>query len=104
MEENNLVCGFADDSLVILTKATIDIFLKQKNPGDLIALYSFYYYTSKWQHTNQPKCTTEYVAKGLHWNRSKVAKVKKQLMEFGLIEDVRMIDEQTKKDNFREDV
>jgi len=97
MEENNLVCGFADDSLVILTKATIDIFLKQENPGDLIALYSFYYYTSKWQHTNQPKCTTEYVAKGLHWNRSKVAKVKKQLMEFGLIEDVRMIDEQTKK-------
>lgn len=88
---------FIENQLVILTKQTLDIFLKQENPSELIALYTFYYYTAKWQATNQPKCTTDYVAKALHWNRNKVSKVKKQLLEFGLIEDVRTIDSKTKK-------
>ena len=88
--------NFIENSLVILTKYTLDVFLQQKNPSELISLYTFYYYTAKWQQTNQPKCTTSYAAKGLHWNRSKVAKVKKQLLEFGLIEDVRLVDPKTK--------
>lgn len=89
--------NFIENELVILTKQTLDIFLKQDNPADLIALYTFYYYTAKWQCTNQPKCTTEYAAKGLGWGVQKVRKVKKQLIEFGLIEDVRKVDEKTKK-------
>jgi hypothetical protein len=89
--------NFIENELVILTKQTLDIFLKQENPSELIALYTFYYYTAKWQQTNQIKCTTDYVAKGLHWNRHKVIKVKKQLIEFGLIEDARIVDENTKK-------
>jgi len=89
--------NFIENELVILTKQTLDIFLKQKNPSELISLYTFYYYTAKWQKTNQPKCTTEYVSKGLNWNRHKVIRVKKQLLEFGLIENVRIVDEKTKK-------
>lgn len=89
--------NFIENELVILTKQTLDIFLKQENPSELIALYTFYYYTAKWQHTNQIKCTTDYVAKGLHWNKHKVIRVKKQLLAFGLIEDARIVDETTKK-------
>lgn len=89
--------NFIENELIILTKQTLDIFLKQENPSELIALYTFYYYTAKWQQTNQIKCTTDYVAKGLHWNRHKVIRVKKQLLEFGLIEDARIVDETTKK-------
>ncbi len=88
---------FLENNLIILTKQTLDIFLKQENPSELISLYTFYYYTAKWQETNQPKCTTDYVAQGLHWNRHKVVKVKKQLLEFGLIEDVRIVDQETKR-------
>lgn len=89
--------NFIENELVILTKQTLDIFLKQKNPSELISLYTFYYYTAKWQHTNQPRCTTDYVSKGLNWSIQKVRKVKKQLIEFGLIEDARIVDEKTKK-------
>lgn len=89
--------NFIENELVILTKQTLDIFLKQENPAELISLYTFYYYTAKWQQTNQVKCTTDYVAKGLHWNRNKVIKIKKQLIEFGLIEDARIVDENTKR-------
>ncbi len=92
MEQN-----FIENELVILTKQTLDIFLRQKNPSELISLYTFYYYTAKWQHTNSPKCTTEYVAKGLHWCKDKVIRVKKQLLEFGLIENMRYVDPKTKK-------
>lgn len=80
--ENN----FIENEIMILTKQTLDIFLQQENPSELISLYTFYYYTAKWQKTNQPKCTTEYVSKVLHWSRTKVTKVKKQLIELGLIE------------------
>ncbi len=88
--------NFIENQLVILTKQTLDIFLKETNPAELIALYIFYYYTAKWQKTNQVKCTSSYVAKGLHWSESKVRKVKKQLIEFGLIQDVKTRDEQNK--------
>lgn len=89
MNEQN----FIENNLIILTKQTLDKFLEQDNPADLMALYTFYYYTAKWQGTNQPKCTTAYVANGLHWSENKVRKMKKQLIEFGLIEDVRVTDE-----------
>lgn len=92
MNEHN----FIEDCLIILTKQTLDKFLNEDNPSELIALYSFYYYTAKWQQTNQPKCTTAYVAKGLHWSENKVRSVKKQLLEFGLIEDIQQRDESQK--------
>lgn len=77
-----------ENELIILTKQTIDIFLKSDSPGDLLALYSFYYYAAKWQGTNQPKCTTSYAARGLKWSEAKVRKAKRDLMSLGLIEDI----------------
>ena len=48
-----------------LPKSLMDDFLKSKDYGDLLALYTFYYYTAKWQHTHQPRATTAYTAKGI---------------------------------------
>lgn len=91
MEQN-----FIENELIIFTKQTYDAFLKSDNPAELIALYSFYYYTAKWQKTNQPKCTTGYAANGLKWSESKIRKFKKELIDLGLIEDVALRDEHNK--------
>lgn len=88
--------GFIENNLIILTKQTLDYFLKQENPADLIALYSFYYYTAKWQKTNLPKCTTGYVSKGLKWAEAKVRKAKKVLIASGLIQDFQRKDKNNK--------
>lgn len=91
MEQN-----FIENELIIFTKQTYDAFLKSDNPAELIALYSFYYYTAKWQKTNQPKCTTGYAANGLKWSESKIRKFKKELIDLGLVEDVAIRDERNK--------
>lgn len=77
-----------ENELIIITKQTFDAFLRSDFPADLIALYNFYYYTAKWQETNQPKCTTGYTAEGLKWSEAKVRRAKKELMRLGLVEDV----------------
>lgn len=80
--------NFIENELIILTKQTLDIFLKENNPADLIALYTFYYYTAKWQNTNQAYCTDAYCQKGLHWGYERLNKAKKKLIEFELIEQI----------------
>ncbi len=72
---------------IVISKGLLDLLLKQDRPADLIALYTFYYYTAKWQQTNQPKATTKYVAKGLKWSESRVQSCKKVLLALNLIED-----------------
>ena len=86
---------FIEDNIIMLSKQTMDLFLKEKNAVELIALYSFYYYTAKWQKTNQPKATISYVAKALHWSQDKVRRIKKKLIELGLIEDARSVNTET---------
>gem|GEM_PF-2797081 len=80
---------------LVTSKITFDIFLKQENPAELIALYHFYYYTSKWQQTTTVKATTNYISSGLHWTTKKVIRIKKKLVELGFIEDVQKRDEAT---------
>ena len=87
---------FIEDNLIIISKQTSDLFLKQENPADVLSLYWLYYYTAKWQETNQPKCSTGYVAKGLNWSMEKVKRTKKVLIELGLIEDIRQTNQQGK--------
>lgn len=82
--------NFIENEFIILTKEILDIFLQQDNPSELISLYTFYYYTTKRQGINQPKFTTSYVANSLHWSENKVRKVKKQLIEIGLIDDIQI--------------
>jgi hypothetical protein len=96
MDEKIEIIDIADE-LIIIPKIIIDEFLKFKNPSELIALYSFYYYTAKWQKTNQPKCTTIYASNGLHWNKDKIIKVKNQLKAIGLVNDFKQIDQNTHK-------
>lgn len=85
---------------VVIPKATSDLFFKlsYKDRGDAVALYWFYYYTATWQKTTQPYCTDTFVVgldkerkerKGLGWNVSKVARVRKILEDIGLIKKIR---------------
>jgi len=72
---------------IVLSKPLLDILLEQENPADLIALYCFYYYTAKWQKTDQPRATSSYVMSGLKWGETRFIKAKRVLRELNLIED-----------------
>ncbi len=74
-------------------KATSIILKQDKYPKDkLLALYSFIYQTAIWQETSKIKATTKYIANGLGWTTSTVSKYKKALIELGLIEVVKKVD------------
>ncbi len=92
-KQHNLI----ENNILILSKQTMDLFLAQNDPASCIALYTFYYYTAKWQNTNQIKASINYTAKGIKWGEDKVRKYKKILIGLGLIEDVRNIDKETNK-------
>lgn len=76
-----------------ITKATIDILLKQEKASQLLALYLFYCYITCWQKSLQIKATTTYTAKGLKWSVLKVRRVKKRLIALGLLKDVKQRNE-----------
>lgn len=76
-------------NLIILPASTVSILLRQESAADLIALYLFYYYTAKWQKTNQPKATGEYCQNGLDMGFDRFNRAKKKLIELGLIESVK---------------
>ena len=84
MEDINLM-DIAEE-LLIVNKITIDKLFQLDNAADCIALYMLYYKTAKWQKTNQPKATDEYVRKCLKWGLAKIRKTKQTLQENGLIE------------------
>lgn len=73
---------------IVLSKHLLDILLKEKNYTNLLALYTFYYYTAKWQKTNQPRASIQYVSNGIGWGADKIISVKGQLKELGLVEDI----------------
>ena len=78
---------------IVLSKPLLDIMFSQEDPADIVALYVFYYYTAKWQQTDQIKATTNYTAAGLQWSRDRVRKVKNILRDLELIEDFQPKDE-----------
>lgn len=73
---------------IVLSKSIMDLLLQHKNYRDLLALYAFYYYTAKWQQTNQPRVTTEYAMVGTKLSYRCFRDAKKQLIELKLIEDI----------------
>lgn len=77
---------------IVIPKATIDLLLKEKEPLNLIGLYTFYYYVGIWQETNQPRAAASYVSEGLKIGKDKVIRLKKILIKLGLIKDVRVRD------------
>ena len=70
---------------LVISKSIIDLCLKEENPADLISLYTFYYYTAKWQKTNQIRATAGYCMQGLKFGESRFTKANKKLRELGLI-------------------
>lgn len=82
-----------EEEPIVLSKPLLDLLLKQTKPADLIALYSFYYYTAKWQRTNCPKATNSYIGTALKWSEEKVLKNKKTLIELKLIENIKVKNE-----------
>jgi len=72
----------------VISKQLSDLILKQEHPAELMALYWFYYYTAKWQRTDQPKATNLYVAKALRWSSRRVGTIGNKLEDLGLIKKV----------------
>ena len=81
---------------LVLSKSVIDLLLKCDKPADCIALYTFYYYTAKWQQTNTAKATQNYVMVALKWGEDRQANAKKELIDNGLIENITRRDYQGK--------
>lgn len=78
------------DNLIILPMNIINRILQLniKNKSDAISLYIFYYYTAKWQKTNQPKAVDKYSKKVLGMGKDRLSKAQKTLISLGLIERV----------------
>src|SRR5580765_702330 len=71
-----------------VTKVTIERILRlDRHRADALALYLFYAYTARWQHTNEVWATNSYVCQGLGWGVDKLKLVKRVLKELGLISD-----------------
>lgn len=77
-----------EEQITIVSTLTLHEIFKTKYGADAIALYMFYYYTAKWQKTNQPKATTNFCLKGLGWGEDRFKRAKKILRKCDLIEDV----------------
>ncbi|RKY68395.1 MAG: hypothetical protein DRP97_06355 [Candidatus Latescibacterota bacterium] len=80
--------GFIENNLQIISKQTMDLLLKQNNPSDVIGLYLFYYYTAKWQETNQPKATPNFCMKALKWGELRFYKADNTLRSLSLIKKI----------------
>jgi len=86
-----------EEQLVIISIPTIKKLLSYKKVGsDALLLYNFYYYTAKWQKTNQPKATPYFCMKGLCWGRDRFRKADKLLRELNLIQKIPSKDKEGK--------
>src|SRR5262249_18955711 len=66
-------------SLPAISKQTADLLLSQQRPVDAIALYFFYLNTAAWQHTNRPRATTGFCARGLQISQPRVRRCRPAL-------------------------
>lgn len=83
-----MVSGTPEDYLVGLTKPSVDRILKMENPGDCLALYTFYCYTRKWQKNSAVFATSFFAMKALGWGKDRFHNAKKQLKAGGFVEDI----------------
>ncbi|MEI6296482.1 MAG: hypothetical protein WCO84_02430 [bacterium] len=85
---------------VIIPKATMDLFLKEKNFAKIYGLYCFYYYTARWQKTNQVWAVKSFVMKGMKIGKKAFEKAHKRLEELGLVKRFARKDENGKIKNW----
>ena len=89
--------GLMENRVIMLTIETLERLQGFKGHDGTLDLYLFYYKMAKKQKTNRVYCTNSYVADGLFWSVDKVIKVKKTLIDMGLIEMIKEFDPATKK-------
>jgi hypothetical protein len=94
-EQYQIFEGSPSDHLLSVTKASVDRMRSKAESvepksalADMIALYTFYAYTAKWQDSYRTKCATRYAAAGLGCSVAKVIRTKRWLKELGLVADI----------------
>jgi len=80
---------------MVISKVSMDKMLRMSHPAEAISLFSFYYYTAKWQRTDCPKASVSYCARALKCGEASIRRAKKELQDAGMIEEVRRIDPKT---------
>jgi hypothetical protein len=76
--------------VISITKATMDRFKDEENSGDLLALYGWYCFTAAWQESTTVWANVPYMVQLTKWSPAKVRKIRRQLIEMGLIKDVQI--------------
>ena len=71
---------------MVLYPATYAKLLSMNNP-DVIALFTFYYYTAKYQETMSIRCTVSFASKGLGLTKDRIRKAKALLVTAGFIQE-----------------
>ena len=88
VKQNHSISFDIKDEPIVFSKILIDVLLKEDKPSDIISLYIFYYYTAKWQKTNQPKATSNYCMNGLKIGYSRFKKAQQKLIDLKLISKI----------------
>jgi hypothetical protein len=78
------------DKCISISKALIEVFLKEDNPSEAVALYLFYRQVAIWQKTYQVKATDKFCMTGLKLGWVKFFRAKKVLIKLGLIEQIQV--------------
>ena len=73
--------------VINLTKTTMDILKDKDKSGELVGLYLWYCYVAVWQDTATIWASVEYMHKLTKWSAEKIRRLRKTLLELGLIED-----------------
>lgn len=83
------------DNIIWITKQTFEVLKKWWS--DCISVYMFYYYTARWQKTNQVKATVWFVSKWLSISENRTREARKYLLWVWLIEDIQTSTREWKK-------
>ena len=94
--ENGILYDSSDLPMVI-SHSVFSLFLKCDDPTTCGMVYLFYCHTAMYQKTNQVWATSSFVQKGLKIGKIKFNRAKKQLLKYGLIEDVLKRDKKNRK-------
>lgn len=73
-------------NVITFNKAYFDYIMKQKNWGDLHALYSYLYYYLVTENFSASTLDNSSISKSLNWSSIKICKVKEQLKECNLLD------------------
>lgn len=73
---------------ITVTAETLGVLAKEDNYAELLCLYMAYVEITSWQHKTSIKATRDFMAQRLRWRPDKVSRVKKKLIELGLVRDL----------------